>query len=96
MSLSLALQIIGTSCGIAGAFLAVFKKRACWIAFMVSNISFISLFMVEQIYVPILQYLVFAAINIGGWIKWSRDIREKKMSARKELDEKLIKILRTL
>lgn len=70
MSLSLLLQITGTSAGILGAMLTVYKRRGCWVAYVVSNICFVSLFLVEGIYVPILQYAVFMAINIVGWRKW--------------------------
>ena len=68
----LALQIIGTAGGISGAFLTVFKKRGCWVAYMISNISFIALFLKTGLYVPILQYFVFVGINVAGWIKWGQ------------------------
>ena len=78
MTASLALQIIGTSAGISGALLTVFKKRGCWAMYGISNCSFIALFIIEGIYVPILQYLVFMTINIAGWIKWTNDSRRKR------------------
>lgn len=77
MTLSLFLQILGTSAGISGAILTVFKKRGCWIAYAISNITFTTLFIHEQIYIPILQYAVFMSINIAGWLKWSRDLRKE-------------------
>jgi nicotinamide riboside transporter PnuC len=70
--MSLFFQILGTSCGILGALLTVFKKRGCWVAYMVSNTCFVTLFLIEGIYVPILQYMVFASINIAGWVKWGK------------------------
>ena len=77
MTPSLVLQVLGTSAGIFGAILGVFKKRGCWIAFTVSNISFISLFLIEGLYVPILQYMVFMAINFAGWRRWTRDAKKQ-------------------
>ena len=70
--MSLALQIIGTAAGIAGAVLTVYKRRGCWAAYMIANVAFVALFLAEGIYVPILQYLVFMAINVAGWKKWGK------------------------
>ena len=72
MTASLALQVVGTSAGIVGAVLTVYKQRGCWVAYGVSNIAFVALFFIEGIYVPILQYAVFMTINIVGWRRWGR------------------------
>ena len=72
---SLLFQVIGTVAGITGALMMVWKKRGGWIAFSVSNISFVTMFLLEGIYVPIAQYAVFMSINIVGWIKWTGDLR---------------------
>lgn len=81
--MSLFLQILGTSAGILGALLTVYKKRGCWIAFMVSNISFVCLFLLLTAYVPILQYLVFIPLNVLGWIKWGRNEKHRIIQADK-------------
>ena len=70
--INIVLQVVGTSAGIMGSLLTVFKRRGCWIAFMVSNLAFVALFIISDIYVPILQYCVFIPLNVIGWIKWGK------------------------
>ena len=76
MTAILILQVVGTAAGISGALLTVFKRRGCWAAYMVSNVSFSTLFILKGIYIPILQYAVFGCINVAGWIKWGQDKRK--------------------
>ena len=78
MTFKLILQIVGTSCGIAGVILTVFKSRFCWLAYIISNFSFIILFALSKMYIPILQYCVFIPLGVIGWVRWTKDDRKQK------------------
>ena len=67
------LQIVTVVAAMSGSLFTIFKWRACWVAFMVSNLCAITLFFISDLHILIIQYLVFVPLNVAGWIKWTKD-----------------------
>lgn len=76
MTPATALQILAVSAAIAGPVFTIFKWRACWVLFMVSNISAAALFVVSGLHILLIQYLIFIPLNVAGWIRWTKDRRK--------------------
>ena len=73
MSAQTILQIVAVTAAIAGSVFTIFKWRACWVAYMVSNLSAIVLFFISDLHILLIQYLVFVPLNVAGWIRWTKD-----------------------
>lgn len=73
MSTQTILQIVAVAAAMSGSVFTIFKWRACWVAYMVSNISAVILFFISDLHILIIQYLIFIPLNIIGWIRWTRD-----------------------
>lgn len=75
-----ALQVLAVSAAIAGSVFTIFKWRACWVCFMVSNISAVALFIMTGLHILLIQYLIFIPLNVAGWIRWTKDKRRHNES----------------
>ena len=77
MTLQTALQIVAVVAAISGSVFTIFKWRVCWVMFMISNLSAVTLFFISDLHILIIQYTVFIPLNVAGWIRWTKDRRKQ-------------------
>ena len=69
----LALSIVGTITALSGNVLVVYKKRMGWLIWLLSNVFWVLVNFAGEMNVPmVMMYLVYAIINVTGFIKWGR------------------------
>jgi len=72
------LQIAGIIFAIVGALFNIFKKKWCWLFWLVANVFFIWIYILSGLHVSIVLQFVYIAMNIYGWIKWSKGDNNEK------------------
>lgn len=71
------LQVVAVVAAISGSIFTIFKLRACWVMYMISNLSAVALFFISDLHILIVQYAIFIPLNIAGWIRWTKDKEEE-------------------
>ena len=75
----LALSIIALIFSLVGNILVNFKKKLGFIIWTVSNVFWIVVnFIGDMNYPQVIMYLVYAGLNVQGYINWSRSRENKK------------------
>ena len=88
----LELQIAGIIFAIVGALFNIFKMKWCWLFWVVANIIFIRIYLVSGLHVSIALQFVYIAMNIYGWIKWSKEGSKTMTKERLSNEDILAKI----
>ena len=69
----LALSIIALIFSLVGNILVNFKKKLGFIIWTVSNVFWIVVnFIGDMNYPQVIMYLVYAGLNVQGYVNWSR------------------------
>ena len=75
----LALSIIALIFSLVGNILVNFKKKLGFIIWTVSNVFWIVVnFIGEMNYPQVVMYLVYAGLNVQGYVNWSKSKINKK------------------
>lgn len=68
----LTLSILGSVFSLGGNVLIAHKKRSGWLWWIAGNCAWIAVNFLGQMNVPmVLMYVMYFAINIAGYVKWS-------------------------
>lgn len=69
----LTLSILGSIFSLGGNILIALKKKSGWLAWIVGNILWIAVNVIDTMNVPmVVMYCVYMVINVIGFIKWYR------------------------
>ena len=69
----LTLSILGSIFSLGGNILIALKKKSGWLAWIIGNILWIAVNVIDTMNVPmVVMYCVYMVINIIGFIKWYR------------------------
>lgn len=69
----LILSILGSIFSLGGNILIALKKKSGWLAWIVGNIFWIAVNVIDTMNVPmVVMYCVYMVINVIGFIKWYR------------------------
>ncbi len=69
----LTLSILGSIFSLGGNILIALKKKSGWLAWIVGNILWIAVNIIDTMNVPmVVMYCVYMVINVIGFIKWHR------------------------
>ena len=75
----LTLSIIALIFSLVGNILVNFKKKLGFIIWTVSNVFWIVVnFIGDMNYPQVIMYLVYAGLNVQGYVNWSRSKINKK------------------
>lgn len=75
----LALSIIALIFSLVGNILVNFKKKLGFIIWTISNVFWIIVnFIGDMNYPQVVMYLVYAGLNVQGYVNWSRSRENKK------------------
>ena len=75
----LALSIIALIFSLVGNILVNFKKKLGFIIWTVSNVFWIIVnFIGDMNYPQVIMYLVYAGLNVQGFVNWSKSKINKK------------------
>ncbi len=75
----LALSIIALIFSLVGNILVNFKKKLGFIIWTISNVFWIVVnFVGDMNYPQVIMYLVYAGLNVQGYVNWSRSKINKK------------------
>ena len=75
----LTLSIIALIFSLVGNILVNFKKKLGFIIWTVSNVFWIIVnFIGDMNYPQVIMYLVYAGLNVQGYVNWSRSKINKK------------------
>ena len=75
----LTLSIIALIFSLVGNILVNFKKKLGFIIWTVSNVFWIVVnFIGDMNYPQVIMYLVYAGLNVQGYVSWSRSRENKK------------------
>ena len=67
----LTLSILGSIFSLGGNILIALKKKSGWLAWIVGNILWIAVNVIDTMNVPmVVMYCVYMVINVIGFIKW--------------------------
>lgn len=69
---------IATALSITGIMANANKKIWCWPVWLVSNIFWITVFIVEFDLPTLITWVVFSVSNIYGWVQWKKDGNKNK------------------
>ena len=73
----LALSIIALIFSLVGNILVNFKKKLGFIIWTVSNVFWIVVnFIGDMNYPQVIMYLVYAGLNVQGYVNWSKKVKE--------------------
>lgn len=73
----LALSIIALIFSLVGNILVNFKKKLGFIIWTVSNVFWIIVnFIGDMNYPQVIMYLVYAGLNVQGYVSWSKKAKE--------------------
>lgn len=76
----LTLSIIALIFSLVGNILVNFKKKLGFIIWTVSNVFWIVVnFIGDMNYPQVIMYLVYAGLNVQGYVNWSRSRENKKI-----------------
>ena len=83
----LTLSIIALILSLVGNILVNYKKKLGFIIWISSNVFWIIVnFMGEMNYPQVIMYIVYAALNVQGYINWSKSEKKIKIEAIEEMD----------
>ncbi len=83
----LALSIIALIFSLVGNILVNFKKKLGFIIWTISNVFWIVVnFIGDMNYPQVIMYLVYAGLNVWGFINWRKSECEIKIKTIKEND----------
>ena len=69
----LTLSILGSIFSLGGNILIALKKKSGWLAWIVGNILWIAVNIIDTMNVPmVVMYCVYMVINVIGFVKWYR------------------------
>lgn len=68
---------VATVISIIGIILNARKNMLCWPTWLVSNVLWVTYFLVLGDFPSIILWIVFSIFNVYGWIQWSKDKRKK-------------------
>lgn len=75
----LTLSIIALIFSLVGNILVNFKKKLGFIIWTISNVFWIVVnFIGDMNYPQVVMYLVYAGLNVQGYVNWSRSRENKK------------------
>jgi nicotinamide riboside transporter PnuC len=73
----LTLSIIALIFSLVGNILVNFKKKLGFIIWTVSNVFWIVVnFIGDMNYPQVIMYLVYAGLNVQGFVNWSKKVKE--------------------
>lgn len=73
----LALSIIALIFSLVGNILVNFKKKLGFIIWTISNVFWIVVnFIGDMNYPQVIMYLVYAGLNVQGYVNWSKKVKE--------------------
>ena len=73
----LALSIIALIFSLVGNILVNFKKKLGFIIWTISNVFWIVVnFVGDMNYPQVIMYLVYAGLNVQGYVNWSKKAKE--------------------
>lgn len=58
--------------GSTATILLIEKQRLCWIVFILSNILSIYVCLESELYVSVIQYIIFIVLSVNGFIIWQK------------------------
>ena len=73
---------IATAISIIGILLNAKKNIWCWPVWLVSNVLWITYFIILTNPQSITLWVVFALFNVYGWIQWSKDKKKIPQKSR--------------
>ena len=62
--------------GLGGMLLTALKKVENWVLYLLCDIILIPLCIVNELYLTVLQYLIYAIIAVMGFISWSKEAKK--------------------
>lgn len=69
----LVVSVLGALCSLFGNVLIMLKKRSGWIVWIVGNILWIVYNFLSEFNLPMVtMYIVYAIINVCGFVKWKK------------------------
>lgn len=69
----LTLSILGSIFSLGGNILIALKKKSGWLAWIVGNILWIAVNVIDTMNIPmVVMYCVYMVINVIGFVKWYR------------------------
>lgn len=75
----LTLSIIALIFSLVGNILVNFKKKLGFIIWTISNVFWIVVnFIGDMNYPQVIMYLVYAGLNVQGYINWSKNKNERR------------------
>ena len=73
----LTLSIIALIFSLVGNILVNFKKKLGFIIWTISNVFWIIVnFIGDMNYPQVIMYLVYAGLNVQGYVNWSKKVKE--------------------
>ena len=67
------ISALGAICSLGGNIFIILKKRVGWVIWIIGNILWILYNFISKFNAPmVIMYLVYAIINIIGFIKWGK------------------------
>jgi len=69
---------IATAISIIGILLNAKKNMWCWPVWLVSNVLWVTYFIILANPQSITLWVVFSLFNVYGWIQWRKDEKLKK------------------
>ena len=83
----LTLSIIALILSLIGNILVNYKKKLGFIIWISSNVFWIIVnFMGEMNYPQVVMYLIYAGLNVQGYINWRKSEKKIKIEAIEEMD----------
>ena len=83
----LTLSIIALVLSLVGNILVNYKKKLGFVIWISSNVFWIVVnFMGDVNYPQVIMYIVYAILNVQGYINWSKSEKKIKIEAIEEMD----------
>ena len=62
--------------GLGGMFLTALKKVENWVLYLLCDIILIPLCIYNELYLTVLQYIIYAIIAVMGYVSWSKEAKK--------------------
>ena len=83
----LTLSIIALILSLVGNILVNYKKKLGFIIWISSNVFWIVInFLGDVNYPQVIMYIIYAVLNVQGYINWSKSEKKIKIEAIEEMD----------
>ena len=83
----LSLSIIALILSLVGNILVNYKKKLGFIIWISSNVFWIVInFLGDVNYPQVIMYIIYAVLNVQGYINWSKSEKKIKIEAIEEMD----------